>query len=77
MPEEEKGRYHTLSGMVMWLLGRLPGTGDIATWESWRLEVIDLDGKRIDKVLASRLPEPADEIGAEQEASAEDRGEAA
>ncbi len=77
VPEEDKGRYHTLSGMVMWLLGRLPGTGDIATWENWRLEVIDLDGKRIDKVLASRLPEPADEIGAEQEASAEDRGEAA
>jgi putative hemolysin len=77
VPEEEKGRYHTLSGMVMWLLGRLPGTGDIATWENWRFEVIDLDGKRIDKVLASRLPEPADEIGAEQEASPEDRGETA
>ena len=72
VPEEEKGRYHTLSGMVMWLLGRLPGTGDIATWENWRLEVIDLDGKRIDKVLASRLPEPAaaDALGAEQEAAA-------
>lgn len=77
VPEEEKGRYHTLSGMVMWLLGRLPGTGDIATWESWRLEVIDLDGKRIDKVLASRLPEPADGIGAEQEAGTEDRSESA
>jgi hypothetical protein len=51
--------------------------GDIATWESWRLEVIDLDGKRIDKVLATRLPEPADEIGAEQEAAAADRSEAA
>ena len=58
VPEEEKGSYHTLSGMVMWLLGRLPQTGDIATWESWRLEVVDLDGKRIDKVLASRIPEP-------------------
>jgi putative hemolysin len=61
VPEEEKGRYHTLSGMVMWLLGRLPNTGDIATWENWRFEVIDLDGKRIDKVLASQLPEPAPE----------------
>ncbi|MCK2094395.1 hemolysin family protein [Thauera aromatica] len=61
VPEEEKGRYHTLSGMVMWLLGRLPGTGDIATWENWRFEVIDLDGKRIDKVLATQLPEPAPE----------------
>ncbi|MBI3773208.1 MAG: HlyC/CorC family transporter [Gammaproteobacteria bacterium] len=52
VPEEERGRYHTLSGMVMWLLGHLPRTGDIVTWEDWRLEVVDLDGKRIDKVLA-------------------------
>ena len=59
VPEEEKGRYHTLSGMLMWLLGRLAQTGDIVTWEQWRLEVGDLDGKRIDKVLATRLPDPA------------------
>jgi putative hemolysin len=63
VPEEEKGRYHTLSGMMMWLLGRLPGTGDISTWEGWRLEVVDLDGRRIDKVLATPLLEPtADEL---------------
>ncbi|MBD5802478.1 Magnesium and cobalt efflux protein CorC [Azoarcus sp. Aa7] len=64
VPEEDKGRYHTLSGMVMWLLGRIPHTGDVTTWEDWRLEVVDLDGKRIDKVLATRLVE----ISAEQEA---------
>ena len=58
-PEEDKGRYHTLSGMMMWLLGRLPNTGDSAVWENWQFEVVDLDGKRIDKVLAKRLPEPA------------------
>ncbi len=58
VPEEEKGSYHTLSGMVMWLLARLPQTGDIVTWENWRFEVVDLDGKRIDKVLATRIPEP-------------------
>ena len=56
-PEEERGRYHTLSGMMMWLLGRVPATGDVATWEAWRFEVVDMDGKRIDKVLASPLPE--------------------
>ena len=61
VPEEERGRYHTLSGMMMWLLGRLPGTGDIAVWEGWRLEVVDLDGKRIDKVLASAVPESGEE----------------
>ena len=70
VPEEEKGRYHTLSGMVMWLLGRLPNTGDIATWENWRFEVIDLDGKRIDKVLAMQRPEPAPETIVESESQA-------
>jgi putative hemolysin len=50
IPEED--RYHTLSGMLMVLLGRLPQTGDRADWESWRFEVVDMDGKRIDKVLA-------------------------
>ena len=57
VPEEEKSRYHTLSGLVMWLLGRLPQTGDKTRWEGWELEVVDLDGKRVDKVLAIRLPE--------------------
>ena len=56
VPEEEKGRYHTLSGLVMWLLGRLPQTGDKTTWEGWELEVVDLDGRRVDKVLAQKLP---------------------
>jgi putative hemolysin len=54
VPEEDKGRYHTLSGMVMFLLGRLPHTGDYVEWADWRLEVVDMDGKRIDKVLAQR-----------------------
>jgi len=67
VPEEDKGRYHTLSGLVMWLLGRLPRTGDKTVWEGWELEVVDLDGKRVDKVLATRLPEesepPGDETG--------------
>ncbi|MCW8194798.1 HlyC/CorC family transporter [Proteobacteria bacterium 005FR1] len=58
VPEEERGRYHTLSGMLMWLFDRLPRTADVTEWEDWRFEVMDLDGNRIDKVLASRLPEP-------------------
>ncbi len=57
VPEEEKGRYHTLSGMLLLLLGRLPQTGDVTEWEGWRLEIVDMDGKRIDKVLAARLAE--------------------
>ncbi len=61
VPEEHKGRYNTLSGMMMWLLGRLPRTGDVTEWEQWRLEVVDLDGNRIDKVLASRLSKSPNE----------------
>ena len=57
VPDEGKSHYHTLSGMVMWLLGRMPATGDIVEWEGWTLEVVDMDGKRIDKVLAHRRPE--------------------
>ncbi|MBL8397433.1 MAG: HlyC/CorC family transporter [Candidatus Accumulibacter sp.] len=57
VPEEDKGRFHTLGGLMMWLLGRLPQTTDKATWEGWELEVVDLDGKRVDKVLARKLPD--------------------
>ncbi|MDH0646384.1 hemolysin family protein [Pseudomonas sp. GD03858] len=55
MPEENKGRYHTLSGMVMLLLGHVPATGDRVEWDGWMLEVVDMDGKRIDKVLATPI----------------------
>ncbi len=58
LPEEDRGRYNTLAGMVMLLLGRLPRTADSVEWEGWRFEVVDLDGKRVDKVLAARLLEP-------------------
>jgi putative hemolysin len=57
MPDEDRGRYNTLAGMVMLLLGRLPLTGDKVQWGGWSFEVVDMDGKRIDKVLAARLPD--------------------
>ena len=60
LPEEDRGRYNTLAGMVMLLLGRLPRTSDVVEWDGWRFEVVDLDGKRVDKVLVSRI-EPTDE----------------
>jgi len=55
VPDEERGRYHTLSGMLMLLSGRLPKVADAVDWEGWHLEIVDMDGKTIDKVLASRL----------------------
>jgi putative hemolysin len=63
LPEEDRGRYNTLAGMIMLLLGRLPRTTDKVEWEGWRFEVVDLDGKRVDKVLASRQPGPVHESG--------------
>ncbi len=56
VPEEDRGRYHTLSGMVMLLTGKLPKVTDTVQWEDWRFEVVDMDGKTIDKVLAIRVP---------------------
>ena len=53
--EEERGRYHTLAGMLMQLLGRVPVETDHVEWEKWRFEIIDMDGQRIDKVLATGL----------------------
>jgi putative hemolysin len=61
LPEEDRGRYNTLAGMVMLLLGRLPRTTDTVEWEGWRFEVVDLDGKRVDKVLATAMPQPEGE----------------
>ena len=58
LPEEDRGRYNTLAGMIMLLLGRLPHTTDRVEWEGWRFEVVDLDGKRVDKVLVTRLQDP-------------------
>lgn len=54
-PEEDKQRYHTLAGMLMLLLGRLPHTGDRIQWDGWSFEIVDIDGKRIDKVIASAI----------------------
>jgi putative hemolysin len=61
LPEEDRGRYNTLAGMVMLLLGHLPRTAESVDWAGWRFEVVDLDGKRVDKVLVSRTQEPEEE----------------
>ena len=53
LPNEDAGRYNTLAGMIIWMTGHLPKTGDVVTWDDWRFEVVDMDGRRIDKVLVS------------------------
>ena len=52
--------FNTLAGFVLWHLGRLPTAGECLTWRDLRLEVLDLDGQRIDKILVGpRPPTPA------------------
>ena len=59
LPEEDKGRYNTVAGLLQSASGRLLMTADKVDCAGWRFEVIDLDGKRIDKVLASFVGEAA------------------
>lgn len=51
LPEEEHDYYQTLGGFVMMLLGRVPTAGDHFQWAGLHFEVMDMDGKRVDKVL--------------------------
>jgi len=57
LPEEGKGRYNTVAGLLQSVSGRLLKTAEVVECAGWRFEVLDLDGKRIDKVLASLAPE--------------------
>jgi len=52
LPDEERGRYNTLAGLLMFETGHLPATGERIECAGWIFEVVDLDGRRIDKVLA-------------------------
>ena len=53
----DDAEYTTLAGFVLSQLGRIPGVGENFRWKNWRFEVVDLDGRRIDKVLASQTAE--------------------
>ena len=52
-----KRRYETVAGLVVDAFKHLPSLGQVVKLGNWRFEVVDLDGRRVDKVLASRLPE--------------------
>jgi len=55
LPHEDE--YETLSGFVMVSLGRVPQAADHFEWQGFRFEVIDMDGRRVDKVLVTTLPQ--------------------
>jgi putative hemolysin len=52
-----EGTYHTVGGLLFALLRRVPREGDRIAWAGWRFEVVDMDGRRVDKVLAAREPD--------------------
>ncbi len=56
LPDEDKGRYNTVAGLLQSVSGLLLNITDTVECAGWRFEVVDLDGKRIDKVLAVRMP---------------------
>ncbi|MGY1410267.1 MULTISPECIES: hemolysin family protein [unclassified Luteimonas] len=55
LPGEEDHDYHTAAGMVIARFGRIPNVGEHFEWSGWRIEVVDLDGPRIDKLLLQRV----------------------
>ncbi|MBN1147212.1 MAG: HlyC/CorC family transporter [Anaerolineales bacterium] len=61
LPGEEQGYFQTLAGFILNYLGRIPQEGDELSWAGLRFEVLDMDGRRVDKVLVT----PAAETGTE------------
>ena len=50
--------YNTLSGLILDQLEHVPRTGEKLSWKTFSMEIVDMDGARIDKVLVSKLPVP-------------------
>ena len=60
---DAKRDYQTVAGFVLAHLRRLPAAGESVEVSGWRFEVVDLDGRRIDKVMASRIPATRRQLG--------------
>jgi len=60
LPDEERGRYNTVAGLLMAVSGRLPEVGERIECAGWQFEVLALDGRRIDRVQARALELPAE-----------------
>lgn len=66
---DQEGRYHTLAGFVMHVLERIPREADHFEWQGYRFEVLDMDGKRVDKLLVSPITRAqAPDVAADAEA---------
>jgi putative hemolysin len=62
--------YHTLGGLAMFALGRIPRAGDRFDMEGVQFEIVDMDGNRVDKVMITRTPT---EVSPSADASSTDR----
>ena len=60
LPAEDEHDFNTVAGMIVAHFGRIPQVGERFDWRGWRFEVVDLDGARVDKILAARVPVAAD-----------------
>lgn len=56
--DDDRG-YSTISGLVLDELGRIPKIGETITWRGYKLEVVDMDGQRIDRILLTLIPKDA------------------
>lgn len=61
--------YHTVAGFILQEFGTLPDIGQSFERDGWRFEVMDMDGRRIDKILASRIEASAEPQNQQQEAA--------
>ncbi len=59
LPHEDAAEFQTLGGFVVTHFGRIPAAGDHFDWSGWRFEVVDMDRRRVDKVLVSKAPPAA------------------
>ncbi|MDD3474157.1 MAG: transporter associated domain-containing protein, partial [Syntrophaceae bacterium] len=55
IPGEESHDFHTVVGLVMVEAGKIPVVSDSFEWNGFRIEVVDMDANRIDKILVSRI----------------------
>ncbi len=57
VPAEDEDHYTTVGGMVMFLLERIPRVGDNVQWDGWNYHVVQMDGRRLDRILITRVPQ--------------------
>lgn len=57
LPGEDRIGFQTLGGFILSYLGNIPQVGQTFDWQNLHFEIMDMDGRRIDKILVRRLPE--------------------